>query len=143
MKIIKNSQSLFDNLIRVMPELGLNLDIGKDYVDPLAARSLFSIWRTAKAKDKKVYKRPSTLSQDDINRMKKAGLVNFVGDKIEVTSKGEKVIKVMILGDDKSSFEDNGEIVDYNTALSNTKRLKLAKNNKVASWWDRFEEDEK
>ena len=73
--------------------------------------------------------------------MQKAGLVKVIGDNFEVTEKGANVIKVMILGDDRSIFEEDGVNLDFHTALDNTKNIKTAKKRKVASWWDRFEND--
>ena len=71
-------------------------------------------------------------------RMKNAGLIKVIGENIEITEKGAKVINVMILGDDRSIFEKDGNEIDYHTALDKTK-VKVAGNTKVASWWDRFE----
>ncbi len=64
--------------------------------------------------------------------METAGLVNKKNDKIEVTSKGIDVIKTMLLGDERSSYEDDGEIIDYRKAASNIKPV-LKTGTKVAS----------
>ena len=126
-----SQSSIWDNLIRIMPELGLQIKKAPEAVDPLAANSLYSIWRSGETKkDSKLYKKPVTLSKDDVDRMKEAGLVKVVEDNIQITAKGEKVIRVMILGDDRSIFEDNGVVIDYNKALSNTKGVKTAKKRK-------------
>lgn len=136
----KNAQSIFDSLIRIMPELQEQKRFGNDSVDPIAANALFQIWRTSRTCDQKTYKRPKTFSHDDLQRMQKAGLVNIVGDNCEITDKGVNVIKVMILGDDRSIFEENNTTIDYNTALNKTREVKVAKKQKVAeTWWDRFE----
>lgn len=136
----KYSQSIFDSLMRIMPELQENVRFGGDSVDPLAANSLFQVWRTGSSSNQKVYHRPHTLSHDDMQRMQKADLVKVIGDKFEVTEKGANVIKVMILGDDRSIFEEGGTM-DYHTALDNTKNVKTAKKQKVASnFWDILEE---
>jgi hypothetical protein len=137
----KNSQSIFDSLMRIMPELNENVRFGGDSVDPLAANSLFQVWRTGSSSNQKVYNRPHTLSHDDLRRMQKADLVKVIGDKFEVTEKGANVIKVMILGDDRSIFEE-GMTMDYHTALDNTKNVKTAKKQKQAStFWDILEEE--
>jgi hypothetical protein len=70
--------------------------------------------------------------------MKKANLVITIGDKIEITKKGENIIKVMVLGDDRSIYDKNSmtEDIDYNTALNNTKNIKTSKTS--YSWWNRF-----
>ena len=137
----KHSQSIFDSLMRIMPELNKNVRFGDDSVDPMAANALFQVWRTGSSSNQQVYKRPPTFSHDDIQRMQKANLVKVIGDSFEVTEKGANVIKVMILGDDRSSFEDNGANLEYHTALSNTKNIKTAKKRKVAtSFWDILEE---
>jgi len=133
--------SIWDNLISIMPELTEQIRKSPTYVDPTIAKSLYNIWRTAEQKkNDKTYKKPVTLGHDETNRMKEAGLIKVIGDNIEITEKGSKVINVMILGDDRSVFEDNGVGIDYSTALNNVKGLKTAKRLKVAStWWDRFE----
>ena len=133
--------SVWDNLIRIMPELKYKIERSSDYIDPIAAKSLYNIWRTgSQDKEEKIFKKPTTLSKDDVERMKEAGLARAIGDNLEITAKGEKVIRVMILGDDRSVFEDNGIPIDYHTALDRAKGVKIAKRHKVASWWDRFED---
>jgi len=136
----KNSQSIFDSLMRIMPELNQNVRFGDESVDPIAAKALFQIWRTGSSTNQKTYQRPTTFSHDDLQRMQKADLVKVIGDKFEVTDKGANVIKVMILGDDRSIFEEDGMGIDYHTALNNTQEVKIAKKQKVASWWDRYED---
>ena len=125
----KKSQSILDNLINLLPRKYRDNYIirGKDYVEPSVAKTLFSIWRTGENKNnEKIYKRPSTIAHDDLEKMKKAGLIRVIGENIEITEKGAKVINIMILGDDRSSFEDDELIIDYNQALNNTKGLKIA-----------------
>lgn len=136
----KYSQSIFDSLMRIMPELKDNMINGDESIDPIAAQALFQVWRTGSSSNQKTYKRPTTFSHDDLQRMQKENLVRVIGDKFEVTEKGANVIKVMILGDDRSVFEENGLNVAYHDALSNTKNIKTAKKQKVACWWDRFED---
>ena len=135
--MIKGQQSILDTLLQILPNRKVTVQ-NKDYVDSKAAKTLFSIWRTAENKIKdRVYKRPSTLSLSEIEIMQKEGLIKIINNNIEVTDKGQKVIKVMILGDDRSSFDKEGDIIiDYNIALSNTKDIKVAKKNK--DWWDIF-----
>lgn len=125
--------SLWDRLLDLLPE-HLRSDMYKanpDYISPSIAKTLFSIWRTGENRiDEKTYRRPDTLAHDDIEKMKEAGLIKAIGNKIEITDKGSKVIKIMILGDERSSFDDNELIIDYNKALTNTKGVKTAKKNK-------------
>jgi len=132
--------SIWDSLIRIMPEFTQQVKNSPTYVDPIAAKSLYSIWRTGSEQKKdKIYKKPATVGQEEVNRMKEAGLVKMIGENIEITEKGSKVINVMILGDERSIFEDDGTNVDYNKALDNTKGIKTAKQLRTASsWWDRF-----
>jgi len=133
--------SIWDSLIRIMPEFTQQVQKSPTYVDPIAAKSLYSIWRTGSEQKKdKIYKKPATVGQEEVNRMKEAGLVKMIGENIEITEKGSKVINVMILGDERSIFEDDGTNVDYNKALDNTKGIKTAKQLRTASsWWDRYE----
>jgi len=136
----KQGQSVIETLLQLMPDLGKKemIDQGRDYVNSMAAESLFSMWKNTSS-NKKTFTRPSTVSKVEVDNMKNEGLIKSIGDKVELTSKGEKVIKVMILGDSKSIFEEDGIIIDYHQALANTKEVKTAKKSKVASgWWDRF-----
>lgn len=138
----KFSQSIYDTLIRLMPDLK-GIPTSKDHVDPEIASSLFNIWRTsANRVNENLYIRPSTVSLDDVQSMQKAGLVKSIGNKLEITDKGSKVIKVMILGDETSSFDGDDVVVDYEQALAQSGHVKISKkgNTKVASWWDRFKD---
>lgn len=149
--------SIWDNLIRIMPEFADKVKKSPNYVDPITARSLYNVWRTGEKKAQKVYKKPVTLGHEEQRRMADSGLIKAIGENIEITEKGAKVINVMLLGDDRSIFEDDGKAVDYSTALNNTKGIKTAKQLKVASkqekeepkninrekssydsWWSRF-----
>ncbi len=124
----KQSQSFFDNLINLLPHNYKNIIMrGKDYIEPSVAKNLFSVWRTGENKSsEKIYKRPTAIAHNDLEQMKKAGLIRVLGENIEITEKGARVINIMILGDDRSSFEDNDIIIDYNQALDTTKGLKTA-----------------
>jgi hypothetical protein len=141
----KFSQSFFDNLLLYMPELKNEIKMAKEYIDPNAAHTLYNVWRNAPKTSNGVYRRPTTMSMDEVNKMAKEGLVKTMGSEIQLTDKGQKVIKVMILGDDKSIFEDDGVVIDYNNALANTKNIKTAnRKHKFASksdWWARFEKN--
>ena len=138
----KQSQSsIWDKLIQIMPEFTEQVIKSPHYVDPIAAKSLYNIWRTSSQKQSdKTFKKPVTIGHEEATRMKDAGLIKLIGDNIEITEKGSKVINVMILGDDRSIFEDDGTSIDYNVALNQTKGIKVAKQLKVAStdWWSRF-----
>lgn len=139
----KSQSSIWDSLIRIMPELENQVRSRPEYIDPIAANCLYSMWRTGVSKDGSSFRRPPTLGKSEVDRMKNCGLIKVIGNEVKVTEKGSKVIKVMILGDDRSVFEDNGVDIDYNKALSNTRTTKTAKSNKAAQkeegWWDRFE----
>lgn len=126
-----------------MPEFKDRIMKSPDYVDPTVAHSLYNIWSTgAQSSDDKIFKKPVTLSQNDVLRMKDSGLILAIGDNLQITDKGQKVIKTMLLGDDRSIFEDDGNVVPYNTALNNVKEVKTAKQHRIAcNFWDQFEED--
>ena len=131
--------SVWDSLIRIMPEFTDKIIKSPNYVDPIAAKSLYNIWRNGDTEqNEKIYKKPVTLGQEETMRMKSAGLIRVIGENIEITEKGSKVINIMILGDDRSIFEDDGISIDYTKALNETKGIKTAKQLKVVSWWDRF-----
>lgn len=143
MKITKNSQSVLDTFLSILPSIPKKDDktiAGVDYVDPESAKLLFSVWHNGKTRNRSnLYERPITLSLYDVQKIQKAGLVKSVGNELEITDKGSKIISIMVLGDDRSSFDDNKIEIDYNQALSNVKNVKTAKQTKVADfWWDRF-----
>jgi len=127
----KISQSFYNSLINLMPSLQ-NTIKNKDYIDSKISSDLFIIWQKGNKIRKNTFKRPITMSINDIDKMKKAGLINYLGDNVELTSKGEDVIKVMILGDERSIFENDEIIIDYNIALSNVKNVKVASGKKMA-----------
>lgn len=141
------SQSIWDQLVKLMPSLQDN-NVKKNQVDVESAKKLFSIWRDDRNKiTNNIYKRPITLSLSDIDAIQKEGLVVAISDKIEITKKGYNVIKVMILGDERSSFEDTGIIIDHNKALANTRSPSI-KSAKLAQryedlWWRQFEDGKK
>ena len=139
----KFAQSIYDTLIRIMPSLKDKAFVNQNYINPNIANSLFNIWRTSGNKiNDNIYKRPTNVSLAEVQQMQKAGLVKSIGSNLEITDKGTNVIKVMILGDNSSSFDENGIIIDYNQALSNIQEVKTAGQKvKVASWWDRFEKE--
>ena len=136
----QGQSSIWDSLVRIMPEFTEQVQKSPTYVDPIAAKLLYNIWRTgAQKQETKIYKKPVTVGQEEVNRMKEAGLIKAIGESLEITEKGSKVINVMILGDDRSIFEDDGSNIEYNKALNSTKGVKTAKKLRVASsWWDRF-----
>ena len=136
-----SQSSIWDSLIRIMPEFKDKITKSPNYVDPIDAKSLYSIWRAGEQKEasEKVFKKPVTVGHEETKRMADAGLIKVIGDNIEITEKGSKIINVMILGDERSIFEDDGTNVDYSKALDNTKGIKTAKSMRVAnSWWSRF-----
>ena len=128
-------------MLEFLPQIQKNL-ANRNTVNAKAAKDLFSIWRTGENKvENKIYKRPSTVSLEDIKLMQTEGLIKCIGERLEVTEKGSKVLKTMILGDDRSIFEDKGNIIEYNQALNTTKNIKTAKNKKQGlpdNWWGRF-----
>ncbi len=110
------------------------------YVSGKAADTLFKVWKNQNNKiSERIFKRPHTMSLEDVNTMKNEGLIRDLGDKLEVTSKGSKVIRVMILGDDRSSFEKVWTEISYAEAESNTKArsLKTSRKKNEDHWWSR------
>lgn len=134
--MFKESQStLYDYLLQIMPDVNFR-DIRRFLPNNTAAKKLFSLWKDEKNKaDNKTLKRPFTVSRDDVELMQREGLIKSEGENIKITSKGAEVLKTMILGDDKSSFEDDGSVLDYHTASANTKPRRKVKtgSNRFAS----------
>jgi hypothetical protein len=134
----KSQSYMMDLFLQNMP--GLDKMTIKDGVDVNLANSLYKIWTDKKNKvSSTVYKKPNALSSSDIENMKQDDLIRVIGDKIEITSKGSKIIRTMILGNDKSSFEKDGDI-DYTKATKNVNARSQKKETKKTSddWWERF-----
>jgi hypothetical protein len=133
-------QSITDYLVRLMPGVEVRFRPSKDMIDPLAAKTLFSLWKNESSKTaSNTYRRPPTMGANQIESMTKAGLARQIGNKIEITEKGARVIRIMLLGDDHSSLDDDGSMIDYAKALSNTKIAKRKGKTKCASIWDTLE----
>ena len=129
--------SILDYLLEKMPELA---HIKGKSVDEDSAKNLFSIWNNSNRKiGNTTYKKPDNLSSAIIENLQKQGLVKRIGDSIEITGKGTEIIKTMILGDDRSCFEDNGNSIQYKTALANVQKKKVKNGKKYQEqWWGRF-----
>lgn len=147
--MLKKSQNIVDQLFQILPQLQQYYkQIKKEYVDPNVAKKLFSVWKESTNKlGSNTYVRPKTVSMADVDAMQKAGLVKAIGDKIEITKKGGDIIKVMVLGDDRSVYEDTGVIIDHDTSLANTKNINLKSAQKHSKkhedlWWQRFMDEQ-
>lgn len=145
MALIKEGQSIADYLLQIMPDLQLRLK-SQSMVDPLAARTLFSIWRDEKNRvGNNLYKRPTTVASSHVEAIEKAGLAKVVGNNLEITEKGAGVIKVMVLGDNSSIYDKTDDrILDYAQALKNTKNASVRRGKGLskkasADWWNRYE----
>ena len=128
----KSAQSLMDVLIRLMPELAA---IRKGKTDPKLANLLYNeIWsKEANRVNDKTFRRPTSVKSAEIDKLKGEGLVEVTGDNISITAKGTQVIKQMILGDDRSIFEDDGRPTDYIKAMAGLKSTRMSKKAKRAS----------
>ena len=141
-------QSVFDYLVILVPEVTQKIDASQ-FINPKVAKDLFNIWKDENNRiDSHSFKRPLAMSSDDIAKIEREGLVKSLGDRIEITSKGEEVIRVMVLGDDRSTFESkDGSIIDYSKAIAASKAnattagrksLKCASSGHEDQWWKRF-----
>lgn len=122
------SSSLLDFLEKIMPDFkGQIVFMRRPSVDNKAVNKLFALWKDEKnVIEGKSIRKPVTCSSEDILLMEREGLIKQHGDKLKVTQKGADVIKTMILGDDKSVWE-NGEM-DFAKAYANTRpKTKTAK----------------
>jgi len=137
----KFSQGLVDFLLERVPGLREHLPY-KNIVDSGAAGTLFSIWRDKKnVISSNALKKPENMASKDVDLMQKEGLIRNVGNMLEITTKGKTVIRMLILGDERSSFEDDGSYLDINTAAAVIRSTTIKKSSKKEEnkWWDRFE----
>ena len=117
----ESQQSLLEMLFMVMPELKEKLSIPSGAkTNNKAAQVLYNIWRNEKhqVSDNK-FKTPSNLSNSDINLLESEGLVTSSGAHVIISKKGGEIIKQMILGDNRSVFDDDGETIEYMKAVAN------------------------
>ena len=131
--------SLVDFLVDMMP--GLKENIENSSSKSKNAKTLFEIWKNGKLKiSNRIYRSVGT-DNDKLEELQKSGLITIAGNRLHITDKGSDVIKTMILGDDRSSFEDDGKILDYKVASENIKtpsKLKKQGQKHASKWWDRF-----
>ena len=132
--------SIYDSLMTLMP--GLKIRQTHNGVSSKAAETLYEIWKDQDLKiEANKYKRPVTVGKDKLDAAQNAGLIKTVGQNIEITDKGAGVIKIMVLGDDSSSFDRHASDPDYMTAVSKMSPV-TANVQKIASaqqqWWGRF-----
>lgn len=109
-------------------------------IDNEAATDLYNIWKDSKSNiSTTVLRKPTTLPAHKVEIMQKAGLVYQNGNNLEITNKGKDVIKIMILGNDSSIFDEKR--MDYISAKNNTGVRTAKKIGRIASniWWERFE----
>ena len=141
----KEQQSyILDLLIEKIP--GLEINIIRDRQDTItssAANALYNIWKDPKNKvSGRMYIKPPTLSSTELEYLQKEGLIRSVGDRIQITNKGSEIISVMVLGNNKSSFDKDSDKIDYFTAKSivNIRQGSMKVENKKSEdkWWDRF-----
>ena len=110
----KESQSLYDYLLDSIWENPRTLKIK-------TSQSLYNLWLNGKKINDTFFNIPKNIDSSEIDLMKKDGLINCDDSKIVITEKGKETLKIMILGDSRSSFEDDGTIINYKEASNNVK----------------------
>lgn len=136
----KYSQNIIDILLLNIPSLRAELNKSVSYV---TTSNLFKLWKTqgkSLSEQGRIYKKNNSLSESELKLLEQNNYIRCIGDKIEITKKGSEVIKTMILGDERSVYEDDGTEIDMNVARSNiTARSKKNCNKRAnALWWERF-----
>lgn len=143
---IKQNQSVVDQLIQLLPNLNIQVVDNQNKINQSAARMLYELWRSGEKINKNIFKKSTKLGSLEYKLLEDEGLAKIYSDRIEITKTGNDVIKVMILGDDRSIFEDNGVPIAHNIAIANinTKNASRCKYiNKIAKtyedmWWDQL-----
>ena len=144
-KTVKENQSVVDFLVNNL-SIVTDKSINNDALQSRKARAaagVFCIWRNKNNRiSSNVYRKPLQISEKDIEMMEKENFIKCIGNNIKITQKGSEIIKTMILGDDRSSFEKKGnDPITLRQAESNIKKKKKHKEGqKLAdtNWWDRF-----
>ena len=135
----KRQQSVADFLVELLPQYQRKVKRGNHFIDAKAATHLYSMWKDEKAQlSKNLFQKPSSLSESDLALMQEEGLIKRQGFKVAVTDKGQEIIRIMILGDDRSIFEDDGKDLDFKTASNNTNtpsKVKKQRQKAEDLWW--------
>ena len=119
---------------------GNQVKVGK-FIDTASAKNLYALWKNPKNFiSGKMYKIPQELPKTAIENMQSQGMIVKIGDSIQMTQKGMEIIKTMILGNDKSSFEKDYDSIEYRYAKNNvdSRMLKAQSKKKNNDWWDQF-----
>jgi len=106
-----------------------------------AAEALFRLWSSKGNKISKTrYRKPTNISSNDVDYMCKEGLVQTVGNNLEITVMGSEIIKIMILGDNRCALEKDYDVpIDIRVAQANIDKKKKTKDSKnEQDWWSRF-----
>jgi hypothetical protein len=128
-------QSLLDMLFQIMPELRDKMTAPAGVrTNNKAAKVLYTIWsKEANRISANRFRCPKAVMTNDKKLLESEGLVTASGDQLTITSKGGEVIKQMILGDNRSVFDYDGEPIEYLKAVANTAPARRKYGNKIAS----------
>jgi hypothetical protein len=141
-------QSLMDLIFKMMPDLQdgkhgpmVFLIQKKSPINKKAVKTLMSLWDKDNLSSRR-FKRPDDISKNELDLLISEKLIKENGSELEITDKGIEVIKTSILGDERSVFDDDGKLLDFDIALSNTKptrritkRAKIASRNDIDGNW--------
>lgn len=99
-------QSLLDLIIDQMPDSGdmMFIRLAPDAGPSEGETTLYEAWLDSPEASEGKIKRPASLHRQEIDSMVREGLVRELGDCLELTSKGTKILTKLILKDDTNSF---------------------------------------
>lgn len=135
--MLKQAQSLLDYLLQVMPELKdqkFRIMLRQQANDP-NAKKLYNLWSDASnhITDRK-FKRPPTMSENDVKSLERSGLIEVHGKDLKVTSQGTVVLRKLILDDDTFYLDKS--------ACTNCRRKTASVIEKnTSSWYKRYKDD--
>jgi len=111
----KESQSIWDILFDKMQKIKL-----EEHPQEEAVENLYKIWSDQNNKiGSNQYKKPIHISSDKMRDMEREGLVHFNNDKFSITKKGKNMLKTMILGDERSIFDEKKNNITFKKAKNN------------------------
>lgn len=132
---------MFSGLLQLFPTLSIENPISNE-----TAELLYRVWKgdTSSYSDRD-YRKVSNFGINNIQKLVNEGLLKVGNEKINITQLGKNVLKVMILGDDRSIFDDDGRDRLYSEALAGVKEASIKRKGKFASrcnngtdnWWHR------
>jgi len=133
-KLKKETKSLLDYLMDVMPELGNGSFrvMLKQKSDPNTSK-LYSLWQDSESKiSNRKYSRPPNMTEKDIKSLESSGFVEIQGKNMKITNSGVAALRTMILDNDAFALSKKS----FSQSFTKT----ASRQNKRNNWYNRLKD---